>query len=336
MGYDYFSQIRKIRTGIRIYSDLLIEKSLDAWNIRTKVGLFVFSLIISLLSVYFLAPAEFTQAQDYTLFVLIFAILLWATEAIPPFSVGIFIIGFLVYTMGNMEGATIDPETISNTWSDSVIWIFLGGFFLSEGMRKSNLDLTLFRLSIMIFGNRPKYLLLGIIVVTSLLSLIISNTATAAMILASVMAFLTREGKDSPVAKAILISIPVAATFAGMASMISSPPNLIVVDALKNKGFVVTFNDWLILGFPPALILLYFFWVTVTRKYLRNAKEADLSFLDVPIIVNKKNTAAAADRDLRPDCHRIFLDDGTSVEYPYGGYFHYSDYVSPDAWCDYR
>ena len=288
MGYDYFRQIRKIRTGIRIYSDLLIEKSLDVWNIKTKIGLFAFSLITSLLSVYFLAPAEFSQAQDYTLFVLIFSILLWATEAIPPFSVGIFIIGFLVYTMGNMEGATISPETISNTWSDSVIWIFLGGFFLSEGMRKSNLDLTLFRLSISIFGNKPKFLLLGIIIVTSLLSLIISNTATAAMILASVMAFLKREGKNSPMTKAILISIPVAATFAGMASMISSPPNLIVVDALKSKNFTVTFNDWLVLGLPPAIILLYFFWVVVNRKYLRHAKEVDLSFLDVPIIMNKK------------------------------------------------
>ena len=79
--------------------------------------------------------------------------------------------------------------------------------------------------------------------VTSMLSLIISNTATAAMILASVMPLLESEGKKSPISKAILISIPVAATFAGMASLISSPPNLIVVDALKSKGFNVSFND---------------------------------------------------------------------------------------------
>lgn len=177
IAFDYFDKIRHLRTGIRVYSDILIEKSLDVWNIKTGVGIFFFSFALSVAGAYFLSPDEFTQAQIYTLFALFFAILLWATEAIPPFSVGIFIIGFLTYTMRNFDGATIRPEVISNTWSDSVIWIFLGGFFLSEGMRKTNLDLSLFRFSVSLFGNRPKYLLMGIIVVTSLLSLIISNTA---------------------------------------------------------------------------------------------------------------------------------------------------------------
>src|SRR5690606_25996984 len=128
----------------------------------------------------------------------------------------------LVYTKGNMEGATISPKEISDTWSDSVIWIFLGGFFLSEGMRKTNLDLSLFKKTISLFGANPNMLILGIIIVTSVLSLIISNTATAAMILASVMPLIDREGKDSNMSKAILISIPVAATFAGMMSMVST------------------------------------------------------------------------------------------------------------------
>lgn len=284
MGQDYFDRVRHIRTGIRIYSDLLIEKSLEVWSLKTRIGLFFFSLITALLGTYFLAPDEFTLAQTYTLFALFFSILLWGTEAIPPFAVGIFIMGFLIYTMRNVEGATIQPEKISNAWSDSVIWIFLGGFFLSEAMRKTNLDISLFKFSISLFGNRPKYLLLGIIIVTSLLSLIISNTATAAMILASVMPLLDNEGKDSPISKTILISIPVAATFAGMASLISSPPNLIVVDTLKSKGFDVSFVDWMILGVLPAVLLLGGFWWAAHKKYLKDTKDVDLSFLDVKII----------------------------------------------------
>lgn len=280
MAYDYFDHIKKLRTGIRVYSELLIEKSLDVWNIKTRVGLFFFSLLLSFGVVYFLAPEEFSQAQQYTLFILIFSICLWSTEAIPPFAVGILIMGFLGYTMGNIEGATISPKQISDMWSDSVIWIFLGGFFLSEGMRKTNLDLSLFRRTISIFGTKPNLLVLGIILVTSVLSLIISNTATAAMILASVMPFIDREGKDSPMSKAILVSIPVAATFAGMASLISSPPNLIVVDALKYKGFEVTFFDWFILGFPPSIFLLFFFWKAVVRKYTSQVETVDLSFMN--------------------------------------------------------
>ncbi len=286
--FDYFNKIRGIRTGIRVYSDILVEKSLDVWNIKTKVGLFFISLLTSIAGAYFLSPEEFSKAQTYTLFVLFFAILLWVTEAIPPFAVGIAILCFLVYTMGTVEGATISPEVISNAWSDSVIWIFLGGFFLSEGMRKTNLDIALFKSTISLFGNKPKFLLLGIIVVTSILSLIISNTATAAMILASVTPLIDNEGKKSPLTKSILISIPVAATFAGMASLVSSPPNLIVADVLKSRGFSVSFNDWLVLGVLPAVFLLLGFWYVVDKKYLQKTKEVDLSFLDIKIIYTDK------------------------------------------------
>lgn len=278
MEFDYFDKIRKIRTGIRFYSELLIEASWNMWNIKTRVGIFFFSLLAALAGTYFLSPDVFTEAQRYTMFILIFSILLWATEAIPPFAVGIMIIGFLVYTMGNMEGATISPQEISDTWSDSVIWIFLGGFFLSEGMRKTNLDLSLFKKTITIFGSNPNTLVLGIIIVTSVLSLIISNTATAAMVLASVMPLIDREGKDSYMSKAILISIPAAATFAGMMSMVSTPPNLIVVNVLKSKGFDVTFSQWLLLGFVPAVVLLGAFWYAVVRKYTSKVKGLDVSF----------------------------------------------------------
>lgn len=287
MAFDYFDQIRKIRTGIRFYSELLIEASWNVWNIKTRVGIFFFSLLVSLGITYFFTPEVFTDAQTYTLFILIFSVLLWATEAIPPFAVGIMIIGFLVYTMGNMEGATISPKEISDTWSDSVIWIFLGGFFLSEGMRKTNLDLSLFKKTISLFGANPNMLILGIIIVTSVLSLIISNTATAAMILASVMPLIDREGKDSNMSKAILISIPVAATFAGMMSMVSTPPNLIVVNVLKSKGFEVSFTQWFVLGFVPALILLIGFWFAVVKKYTSKVTELDVSFVNETIHLTK-------------------------------------------------
>jgi len=278
MEFDYFDKIRKIRTGIRVYSELLIEASWNMWNIKTRVGIFFFSLLLSIAGAYFLSPEVFSDAQKYTMFILIFSILLWATEAIPPFAVGILIIGFLVYTMGNMKGATISPQEISDTWSDSVIWIFLGGFFLSEGMRKTNLDLSLFKKTISIFGTNPNHLVLGIIIITSILSLIISNTATAAMVLASVMPLIDKQGKDSLMSKAILVSIPAAATFAGMISMVSSPPNLIVVDVLKSKGFEVTFSQWLLLGFVPAVVLLVVFWIAVVKKYTSKVKNLDVSF----------------------------------------------------------
>ncbi|MDE3986997.1 anion permease [Glaesserella parasuis] len=66
----------------------------------------------------------------------LFAICLWVTEAIPPFSVGILIIGFLVLIMGRHDAQ--NAMKYLQTWSDSVIWLFLGGFFLAEAMKKNS------------------------------------------------------------------------------------------------------------------------------------------------------------------------------------------------------
>lgn len=72
------------------------------------------------------------------MFLLFFAIGLWITEAIPPFAVGILIVGFLVFTIGNEN--TMNAKRYVQTWSDGVIWLFLGGFFLAEGMKKTKMD----------------------------------------------------------------------------------------------------------------------------------------------------------------------------------------------------
>ncbi|WP_341535452.1 anion permease [Glaesserella parasuis] len=73
----------------------------------------------------------------------LFAICLWVTEAIPPFSVGILIIGFLVLIMGRHDAQ--NAMKYLQTWSDSVIWLFLGGFFLAEAMKKTALDTLLLK-----------------------------------------------------------------------------------------------------------------------------------------------------------------------------------------------
>jgi solute carrier family 13 (sodium-dependent dicarboxylate transporter), member 2/3/5 len=87
---------------------------------------------------------------------LFFAVGLWITEAIPPFAVGILIVGFLVFTVGNEN--TMDAKRYVQTWSDGVIWLFLGGFFLAEGMKKTKMDFQLLQLaSSKIWKSSTKY-----------------------------------------------------------------------------------------------------------------------------------------------------------------------------------
>ena len=121
---------------------------------QSKTILFLSVTLISMMLTLWLQDPVFTQTQTYVMFLLFFAIGLWITEAVPPFAVGIMIVGFLVFTMGQ-ENA-MDAKKYVQTWSDGVIWLFLGGFFLAEAMKKVSLDKELLRFATPKFGNKQK------------------------------------------------------------------------------------------------------------------------------------------------------------------------------------
>jgi sodium-dependent dicarboxylate transporter 2/3/5 len=243
-----------------------------------RAGRFLATLALAGLSTYFLSQEGFSTSQLYILFLTFTAIGLWLTEAIPPFAVGILIIGFLVFTQGGLGADGAEVQRYVNTWSSPVIWLMLGGFFLAEGLRKTQLDQALFRFTLKITGTQPKRILLGLMFTTALASMIMSNTATAAMMLASVMPLIKKMGKEKPLSKALLLGIPGAASVGGMGTIIGSPPNAIAVGALQGIGIEIDFLTWMAYGAPLALLLTAVFYVLLSRK--KNfALEADLSLL---------------------------------------------------------
>lgn len=236
---------------------------------------FIFSFLIATLLTMLLSDASFTKIQNYVLFLLFFAIGLWVTEAIPPFSVSILIVGFLVLVMGRSEAH--DAIQYLQTWSDSVIWLFLGGFFLAEAMKKTKLDLMLLKAVLPKFGNRPAYVLWGLMLVTALMSMLMSNTATTAMMIATISPLFVRLDQSSKLSKALLLGIPAAASVGGMGTIIGSAPNAIAVGALEKLGHPISFLEWMMVGTPLALVLLFIFWRVLIIKYKVN-QEQDLDF----------------------------------------------------------
>jgi sodium-dependent dicarboxylate transporter 2/3/5 len=249
---------------------------------------FLLSITFAFAATYLLVTPELDKAQMYTLFLLFLSIGLWATEAIPPFAVGLLIFVFLVFALGGLyreidpDNATIMVQKYVQTWANSVIWLMLGGFFIAEAMRKVGLDLSLFKLAISRFGTKPRYILLGIMLVTAIFSMIMSNTATTAMMIAAITPFLDTLNRNAPFGKALLIGIPVAASLGGMGTIIGSPPNEIAVDALNNHGIEFGFLEWTVIGFPVALILVFLFWLFLIQKYVPKISSIDLSFLNKP------------------------------------------------------
>lgn len=255
-------------------------------DIQQRIIYFLLSIIFAFGFTYLLDSPELDKAQIYVLFLLFLSIGLWVSEAVPPFAVGLLIFGFLVFGLGGVY-SEIDPDNASKmvqkyvqTWSNSVIWLMLGGFFMAEAMQKVGLDKSLFKLAISKFGSKPRFVLLGIMLVTAIFSMIMSNTATTAMMIAAVIPFIGTLGDDAPFGKALLIGIPAAASLGGMGTIIGSPPNAIAVDALNSHGIEFGFLEWMMLGFPIAIIMVVIFWLFLIQRYVPKVSTIDLGFLD--------------------------------------------------------
>jgi len=244
---------------------------------QSKVIQFLISGIIAAFLTYLLREPHFAVSQDYVLFILFFAIGLWVTEAIPPFAVGILIVGFLVFSMGRLE--SIDVKPYVQTWSDGVIWLFLGGFFLAEGMKKTKLDMELLRVAAPKFGSKSQFILLELMMTTAVISMLMSNTATTAMMIATVTPLFTQLGSKSPFTKALLLGIPAAASIGGMGTIIGSAPNAIAVGALEGIGIRVSFVEWMIVGMPISIALTLIFWMFLKAKYQIGNETLALDFL---------------------------------------------------------
>ncbi|WP_291119700.1 SLC13 family permease [Flavobacterium sp. UBA6135] len=246
---------------------------------QSRTILFLLSALVAIILTFTLRDGDFTKTQDYVLFLLFFAIGLWITEAIPPFAVGILIVGFLVFTMG--QESTMDAKRYVQTWSDGVIWLFLGGFFLAEGMKKTKLDTLLLKIAAPKFGSKAKFIVLGLMLTTATISMLMSNTATTAMMIATVTPLFLEFGKTSKITKVLLLGIPSAAAIGGMGTIIGSAPNAIAVGALEGIGIKITFIEWMIVGIPVAFLLVFMFWRVLISKYEIGNETLSLDFLQI-------------------------------------------------------
>ena len=240
-------------------------------NRAKKIVMFLLSFFVALGITWLIKEPRFTDSQVYVLFLLFFAIGLWLTEAIPAFAVSLFIIAFLVFALGNPYFNS-EPENIApyvNTFSSSVIWLMLGGFFLATAMTKTKLDEALFRFTLKISGRNPKNLLIGLMLTTMAASMLMSNTATTAMIIAAILPLLASLGKNSGFAKALLLGIPIAAATGGMGTIIGTPPNAIAAGSLENIGVTINFIDWMEYGFPVALVLTAISGFVLVRLFIK-------------------------------------------------------------------
>lgn len=191
----------------------------------------------------------------------------WITEALPIAATGLLPIVLFPLTKG------LSLATTTAAYGHQYIFLFLGGFILALAIEKWNLHRRMALNIIVLVGTNVRFIILGFMLATGFLSMWISNTAAAVMLLPVGMAIvlqlrdnpLTPENENLQFGKALMLAIAYSASIGGMATLIGTPPNLVMAGIIKETyGVEISFLEWFLLAFPISLVLLFLSWWYLT------------------------------------------------------------------------
>lgn len=173
--------------------------------------------------------------------------------------------------------STVGIATAASPYANPLIFLFLGGFLLALGIQRWNLHQRIALMVITRLGTRPTSLVASFMAATGLISMWVSNTATAMLMLPialSVAAIVSRSSDkpdpDDPFSVALLLGVAYGASIGGMATLIGTPPNaLLAAFAQDRLGIRIGFAQWMAVGVPAALLLGLAAWLTLTRVIFR-------------------------------------------------------------------
>ena len=174
-------------------------------------------------------------------------------------------------------GKQTSYKSLLACFADPIIMLFIGGFILAIAASKTGLDLFLARVMLKPFGKKPKWVLLGFLMVTGIFSMFLSNTATAAMMLTFLGPVLKALPADGKGKTALALAIPIAANVGGMGTPIGTPPNAIALKYMSEIGINIGFGQWMLFMIPFTLLLLFLAWVMLLKLFPFKAKEINLN-----------------------------------------------------------
>jgi solute carrier family 13 (sodium-dependent dicarboxylate transporter), member 2/3/5 len=214
-------------------------------------------------------PADLGPEGQMTAAIAVLMAVWWATEAVP-----VAVTAFLPLILFPVFGVAPVGETAPH-YANPTIYLFLGGFVIALAIESSGLHRRVALLVFKIFGVNGRSLVGGFMVAAALISMWISNTSTALMLLPIVMSLIlvVRETMDSLSAKAqqdfetaMLLGLAYGATLGGMTTLVGTPPNAFMAGFMQsNYGVEIDFARWMLVGIPLAVIMLPACWLVLTR-----------------------------------------------------------------------
>jgi sodium-dependent dicarboxylate transporter 2/3/5 len=208
-----------------------------------RLFLIITALAFSML-VFWLAPADLNTRKGLAIFVFIGT--LWITEALHLSATAL-----LVPILAVVTGLANTKSAFSH-FANPIIFLFLGGFVLAAALQKHGIDKALAHKMLSLSKGKPLFAILGLFIVTALLSMWISNTATTAMMLPLALGLLAQNESESnqTLFLFVLLGVAYSANIGGITSLVGSPPNAIAASAAG-----LSFRDWLQWGIPLFVVL---------------------------------------------------------------------------------
>lgn len=196
-----------------------------------------------------------TSTQLIVLKLLIIMILLWVTEIIPPSITALFPILVLPFL------SDIEPKSILSSYSSSVVFLILGGFIIAYGFQKSNLHYRLALGILSKFGDTKLKVMVSISLLTTILSMLFSNTATSLLMLPIVKSIIDENFRNdklnSSFTNYLLLTIAYSASIGGMMTPIGTIPNAVLIGFLsENYSLEIDFKKWFVYVSPIALSII--------------------------------------------------------------------------------
>jgi len=230
-------------------------------------------------------PIEISLIEHRVLAIFVLACLYWVLEPIPVYATSLLVIllelvmisdkSFILFQGDEGDasfGSVLHYSDIMATFSSPIILLFLGGFFLAIATSKYRLDINLARILLKPFGTNPKYIMLGLMIITAVFSMFMSNTATTAMMFAVLTPVLKSFDKGDPGRSAFILAIPFAANVGGIGTPIGTPPNAIGLKYLINDSSI-SFGVWMAFAVPYVIVLMLFTWLLLVFLFPIKTKE---------------------------------------------------------------
>lgn len=193
----------------------------------------------------------------------------WMTEAIPLAATAL--LPLILFPVLGVSGI----KDVASPYASTTIFLFMGGFLIALGLQRWNVHRRLALMVVAAVGTSPKRLILGFMIATGFLSMWVSNTATAVVMLPIGMSVLQLTAgtvggmkNQKKFATALMLAIAYSASIGSLGTLIGTPPNTLLAAYMKDThDYAIGFGQWMLVGMPLAIVFTFIAWIVLITVF---------------------------------------------------------------------